>query len=466
MTNAYTADIGAIPPSLPPGPPPRTKGLLSSLRYYSNFIADPFAFISARFDQYGDLYCAPNPDGALYVLRHPDHLREVLLTRADDFSKAHSAFDSLLQVLGDSLLTSDGENWKRQRRMVQPAFTRKRLGGYGEMMVAETEKTKARWQHTSEVDMGLEMVDLTLNIVCRTLFSYQPSNKTDQVASAMKIFNDSLAGANILPKWLPTPNRVRVNRAIGLLDRIIYDIIEQRRAAPESAAQPNDLLQMLATAIDSEGSGDQLSAKEIRDQLMTLFLAGHETTSHALTWTWYLLAQNPTVEQKLHKELDQVLAGRTPGIDDLPALPYTEQVIKEAMRLYPPAYLLARRARCDTEIGGYKVPAGSEVVIWIYMTHHDARWYPNPDAFIPERFEPDAVAQRPKHAYLPFGAGPRSCIGTEFAMLEARLILATLAQSFRPELTSKEPVKTKPRITLAPKTKVKMVLKPRDATRN
>src|SRR3990167_3796162 len=175
MTNTYTATIGTTPP----GPAPRTKGLLSSIRYYSNFIADPFAFINTRFDQYGDIYCAPNPDGALYVLRHPDHLREVLLTRADDFSKTHSAFDSLLQVLGDSLLTSDGENWKRQRRMVQPAFTRKRLGGYGEMMVAETEKTKARWQHTSEVDMGLEMVDLTLNIVCRTLFSYQPSNKTD-----------------------------------------------------------------------------------------------------------------------------------------------------------------------------------------------------------------------------------------------------------------------------------------------
>ncbi len=454
MTNAYTANLDSIPP----GPPPRTKGLLSSIRYYSNFIADPFAFIRARFDQYGDIYCAPNPDGALYVLRHPDHVREVLLTRADDFSKTHSAFDSLTQVLGDALLTSDGENWKRQRRMVQPAFTRKRLGGYGEIMVSESEKIRDRWQHNGEVDMGREMVDLTLNIVCRTLFSYQPDNKTDQVAKAMKLFNGAMGAPNILPAWLPTPNRVRVNRAIALLDNIIYDIIEQRRAAPEATSQPNDLLQMLATAVDSEGGGDQLSARVIGDQLQTLFSAGHETTSHALTWTWYLLAQNPDVEQKLHQELDQVLAGKTPGFDDLPALPYTEQVIKEAMRLYPPAYVLARRARCDTEVGGYKVPAGSELVIWIYMTHHDARWYPEPEAFQPERFEPDAVAQRPKLAYLPLGGGPRSCIGAEFAMLEARLILATLAQAFRPGLVSRQPVVGKPRITLAPKTRVKMVL--------
>ena len=459
MTNACIANTDTFPP----GPPPRNKSLLSSLRYYANFIADPFAFINSRFDQYGDIYCAPNPDGALYVLRHPDHLREVLLTRADDFSKTHSAFATISQVLGDSLLTSDGDNWKRQRRMVQPAFTRKRLAEYGEMMVGETEKTKSRWLHTREVDMGREMVDLTLNIVCQTLFSYQPVNRADQVANAMKTFNDAMAGPNILPSWVPTPNRLRANRALELLDNIIYGIIEQRRAAPNAAAQPNDLLQMLASAVDTEGSGDQLSAREIRDQLMTLFLAGHETTSHALTWTWYLLAQNPRVEQKLHQELDHVLAGKTPGFDDLPALPYTEQVIKEAMRLYPPAYVLARRARCDTEVGGYKVPAGSELVMWIYMTHHDARWYPEPDAFKPERFEPDAIALRPKLSYLPFGGGPRSCIGAEFAMLEARLILATLAQYFQPRLVSRHAIATKPRITLAPKAAVKMILQQRQS---
>ena len=454
MTSAISANLDSIPP----GPPPRTKSLLSSVKYYANFISDPFAFINSRFEQYGDLYCAPNPDGALYVLRHPDHIREVLLTRADDFSKTHSAFNSLKQVLGDALLTSDGEDWKRQRRLVQPAFTRKRMSEYGDMMAEEVDYMKNRWQPGTEVDMGREMVDLTLAIVCRTLFSYQPNNETDQVANAMKVFNDAMAGPSIFPKWLPTPGRMRVTGAIKLLDKIIYDIIAERRAAPDTSAQPNDLLQRLIMAVDSEGNGDQLSDKEIRDQLMTLFLAGHETTSHALTWTWYLLSKNPDVEAKLHRELDQVLAGKTPSYEDLAGLPYTEQVIKEAMRLYPPAYVLARRARCDTEVGGYKVPAGSELVIWIYMTHHDPRWYPEPNKFKPERFEAEAAAKLPKLAYMPFGGGPRSCIGAEFAMVEARLILATLAQYYQPKMVSRQAIDPKPRITLAPKHSVTMRL--------
>lgn len=457
MTNAQVTDMDFFPP----GPPPRVKGLIPSLRYYLNFFTDPIGFIGKRFDEYGDLYCVHNPDGTLYVLRHPDHIREVLLTRADDFSKQHTAFDALNQVLGDSLLTSDGENWKRQRRLVQPAFTRKRLSGYGNIMVSETERIKDRWKANSKVDMGREMVDLTLSIVCRTLFSYQPDDETDQVAKAMQIFNNSLASPNILPEWIPTINRTRVTNAIELLNKIVFDIINQRRESTHKKPEPEDLLQRLLTAVDPENEDSQLSDKEIRDQLMTLFLAGHETTSHALTWTWYLLAQNPQAEEKLHQELDQVLAGRAPSYEDLSSLPYTEQVIKEAMRLYPPAYVLARRARCDTEIGGYPIEAGSELVIWLYMTHHDSRWFPEPETFKPERFEPEATAKLPKQAYMPFGGGPRTCIGGEFAMVEARLILATLAQSFQPTLLSRQQVATKPRITLAPKSKIKMQLKPR-----
>lgn len=457
MTIAQVTDTDFFPP----GPPPRTKGVIPSLRYYFNFINDPIGFIESRFEAYGDIYCVHNPNGELYVIRHPDHIREVLLTRADDFDKKHSSFDSLTQVLGESLLTSDGESWKRQRRMVQPAFTRKRLSGYGKIMADESERIRDRWKPYSKVDMGREMIDLTLSIVCRTLFSYQPSNETDQVAKAMQTFNDALASPNILPEWLPTPNRIRVTRAIDLLNKIIFDIIKERRESTANSPQPEDLLQRLITAVDPENNDHQLSDNEIRDQLMTLFLAGHETTSHALTWTWYLLAQNPRVEEKLHQELDLVLAGRAPSYEDLSSLPYTEQVIKEAMRLYPPAYVLTRRARCSTEVGGYHLPAGSELVIWLYMTHHDARWFPEPEVFKPERFEPEAVAKLPKLAYLPFGGGPRTCIGGEFAMVEARLILATLAQTFRPTLLSQQPVGTKPRITLAPKSAIKMILKPR-----
>ena len=337
---------------LPPGPAPRAKGIIPSLRYYLNFVSDPIGFINERFDQYGDIYCARNADGALFVLRHPEHIQEVLLKRADDFSKTHTAFDSLTQVLGDALLTSDGEDWKRQRRLVQPAFVRKRMADYAELMTAETQQLIHRWQPDQEIDMGLEMVDLTLRIVCSTLFSYQVSHETDQVAKAMQVFNGAMATPNVLPDWVPSLGRNKVTQALTLLDRIIYDMIKERRAATHSDTQPSDLLQRLVTAVDEEGNGDQLSAKEIRDQLMTLFLAGHETTSHALTWCWYLLAKNPEVEAKLHEELDRVLAGRAPTYEDLASLPYTEQVIKEAMRLYPPAYVLPRRARCDTEVVG------------------------------------------------------------------------------------------------------------------
>ncbi|MCG8669440.1 MAG: cytochrome P450 [Pseudomonadales bacterium] len=457
MTVANTLAID----DLPPGPAPRSKGVIPSLRYYLNFVTDPIAFINERFDQYGDIYCARSDEGALFVLRHPEHIQEVLLKRADDFSKTHTAFDSLTQVLGDALLTSDGDNWKRQRRLVQPAFVRKRMAEYAEMMTAETQQLISRWQPNQEIDMGLEMVDLTLRIVCSTLFSYQVSNETDQVAKAMQIFNGAMATPNVLPDWVPSIGRRKVTQALELLDGIIYDMINERRQTADTDSQPNDLLQRLVTAVDAEGNGDQLSAKEIRDQLMTLFLAGHETTSHALTWCWYLLAKNPDVEVKLHEELDRVLEGRAPTYEDLASLPYTEQVIKETMRLYPPAYVLPRRARCDTEVGGYKVPAGSELVIWLYMTHHDKRWYPNPEQFKPERFTPEAVAELPKLAFMPFGAGPRTCIGAEFAMVEARLILAALAQAYRPQLISQKVVQPKPRITLAPKSSVKMVLRSR-----
>jgi cytochrome P450 len=446
--------------TLPPGPPPRPGGILPTLRYYLNFARGPFRFIQQRFDRYGDIYCARNPDGALYVLRHPEHFREVLLTRADDFSKQHTAFESLTRVLGDALLTSDGETWKRQRRLVQPAFTRKQMGAYADMMVTETVAMCDQWRPGTKMDMGREMVNLTLRIVCRTLFSYRIDGQTDKVARAMRTLNDSTASLNLLPEWLPTPKRSRINRAIALLDDIIYGIIEQRQNAGSDEAH-DDLLQRLLTAVDSENPGSRLSPEEIRNQLMTLFLAGHETTSHALTWTWYLLARNPEVEAKLHQELDEVLAGRTPGYEDLANLPYTEQVIKEAMRLYPPAYVLARRARRDTEVAGYEVPEGSELVLWLYMTHHDERWFPEPEAFKPERFDPDAKTDIPRLAWMPFGGGPRTCIGAEFAMVEARLILAILAQRFRPRLVSNEPVEPGPAITLTPKSRVRMRLEAR-----
>ena len=312
--------------------------------------------------------------------------------------------------------------------------------------------------------MSREMMQLTLRVVCRALFGHDVSPRhIDDVGRAMTLFQASLIGLDLLPSWLPSPRRRRLTRALRALDAMTYSVIAERRQRGGQGA--TDLLQRLLDAVDDEGDKGKLTEKELRDQLVTLLLAGHETTSHALTWTLCLLSQNPDVERALHAELDAVLGpqpgGRDPGYDDLAQLPLTEQVFQESMRLYPPVYTIARQAKEDTEIGGYPVPAGSDVMLWLYMTHHDPRFFPEPQAFRPSRFSPEEEARRPKLAYLPFGAGPRACIGKVFAMVEGRLLLATLARRFRFELAPGQRVEAQPRITLVPRYGMKMRLRAR-----
>ena len=445
----------ALPLSLPPGPPPR-DGLVSNARYFAGFLLDPIGFVGRRFERYGDVYYAPSGGTGLYVVRHPDHLREVLVTRASSFHKTHSAFERLSLVLGEGLLTTDGDTWKRQRRMVQPAFASARLAGYAKVMVEEASRAAGAWQGGDVRDMSREMMELTLRVVSRTLFGHDVSAQhIADVGHAMRLFQGSLSRPDVVPSWLPSPQRRKLKAALDALDAMTYGILAARRSRP---AREPDLLQMLVDAVDDEGDGGRLSEKELRDQLVTLFLAGHETTSHALTWTLYLLSQNPRAERALHDELDQVLGDRDPTYEDLARLPYAEQVIHESMRLYPPVYSVARKAHEDTSIGPYPVKAGSEVILWIYMTHRDPRFYPEPDAFRPERFTPEEEARRPRLSHLPFGAGPRACIGKVFAMVEARLLLATLARRWRLELAPGQRVAAQPRITLVPKHGMKMRL--------
>jgi cytochrome P450 len=349
-------------------------------------------------------------------------------------------------VLGQGLLTTEGDTWKRQRRMVQPAFTKARLRGYAEAMTAETERTMAGWRDGAPLDLSREMVELTLHVVTRTLFDHVAEEETDSVASAMREFNALMGRPAITPAWIPTPARRRMQRSLRALDEHLQQVV----AARQPGADRNDLLQSLVDAVDEEGDGKRMTRQELRDQLVTLYLAGHETTSHALSWTWLLLGQNREARTRLHAELDRVLGGRTPTYDDLADLPYCEWVLLESMRLYPPAFVVARRADVDTEIGEYEVPAGSEVVVWIYHTHRDPRWYEAPRSFQPERHAPEVVAQRPKLAYLPFGAGPRACIGSHFSLLEARLVLATIAQRWTFEIDASHRVRPKPGVTLAP----------------
>lgn len=428
----------------PPGPPPRSNGV-GSLLFYARFALDPIGFVGERFRRYGDLYCATTDGVPLFVVKHPDHIAQVLLG-AGKFGKGHSAFDRLAHVLGNGLLTSDGDEWKRQRRMIQPAFTKKKLQGYAAIMTDESERAAAGWKDGEVRDISREMVELTLGVVTRTLFDHDAADETDDVAGAMRELNAYMGRPDLVPAWFPSPTRTRLRRAIAQLDGIIDGLVRARR--PGEAR--GDLLQSLVDAIDVEGNGARLTPKELRDQLVTLYLAGHETTSHALTWTWSLLSRNPEARERLHDELARVLAGRAPTWDDLPDLPYTEQVVLEAMRLYPPAFVVARKAETDAEIGGYDVPAGTEVVVWIFHTHRDARWYPSPLAFRPERHGADAIATRPKLAYLPFGAGPRACIGAQFSLLEARLVLATLAQQFVLDVVPGHRIAMKPGVTLMP----------------
>lgn len=422
---------------------------------YARMARNPLGFVGDRFERYGDLYYAPGPDGDLYVLRHPDHLREVLVTRASDYRKEHTAFARLSVVLGDGLLTTDGDVWRRQRRLVQPAFSRERLAEYAQAMTDEAMRTLDSWQPATRVNMSREMMELTLRIVGRTLFSHDVAGDADAVARAMTTFQDSVLRPDVLPRWVPSPARRRLARSVADLDHIILTMVRERR---EGNARKPDLLQRLVDARDEDQGDAPLTDREVRDQLVTLFLAGHETTSHALSWAWHLLALNPREEARLHGELDRVLGGRPATFEDLPALTYTGWVVRETMRLYPPVYVLARRAAHDTIIGDFAVQAGAEVVCWLWHTHRDPRWWPDPERFRPERFHPDEESNRPRLAWVPFGAGPRTCIGKHFALQEAQLLLATLAQRYAPRHVPGAPVRPLPRVTLRPKGGLPMML--------
>jgi cytochrome P450 len=439
---------------LPPGPKPR-KTAIDKVKFFASFFRDPLGFVGNRFDTYGDVYFVPDDAEGLFVFRHPDHVRELLSAQASKFKKQHSAFDQLGLVLGEGLLTTDGDVWKRQRRLVQPGFSKTKLARYGGAMVDETLQMMRDLE--GEKDMSRELMELTLRAVSRTLFGHDARTDVTVVGRSMQSLQTSLATSEVLPIWLPIPGRGSVKSAIRDLDEVVYGLIHRRQAELARGAEArDDLLDALLAAVDTEGKGDKLTDREIRDQLMTLFLAGHETTSHALTWTLYLLSQNPGARERLIEETRSVLAGRPPTIEDLPKLPFAEQVVKEALRLYPPAYILARKASDDAEIGGYKLVKGTEAVVWVYFTQRDPRWFEDPHAFVPERFSPERESSIHPFAFVPFGAGPRACIGKAFAMLEAHLMLVTLCQRFRFELVSGHPVVPQPRITMHPKHGMRM----------
>ena len=397
---------------------------------------------------------------ACFVNR-PDYIESVLVTQNNNFVKSKD-YRAMRRVLGNGLLLSEGEFWRRQRKLIQPAFHQERIAAYADIMTGYTQRMLAGWSDGQTLDIHGAMMHLTLGIVAKTLFDADVSHEAEDVDAALAVLMGKFlrqAGlALLLPRWVPLPTSQLLKRAVGRLDKVIYGIIEQRRA---SGQMSGDLLSVFLQVQDDEGIG--MTDRQLHDEIMTLFLAGHETTANVLSWTWFLLGQNPEVEEKLIEELGRALRGRSPTPADLPRLIYTDMVLRESIRLYPPVWVIGRRALEPFRLGEHELPAETNVLISQLILHRDARYFPEPDRFDPDRWRPNdpRSVSLPRFAYLPFGGGPRVCIGAGFAMMEAVLLLATIAQKFQIQIASGQKVKTQQSVTLRPKNGIQVKLKMR-----
>jgi len=401
-----------------------------------------------------------------YLLYHPDYVKYVLHDHHRNYNKQSPLLNSARPLFGNGLFTNNGESWLHQRRLMQPAFHHKRLEHFGTIMTDATLAMLQRWQDAGSqpLDIPQEMTRLTLRIAGLTLFNLDLSNDVDLVGHTFTTILPQLTKYFFVPfppLWVPTPGNRRVQAGLETLNQVVYDIISQRRKhLTDSCMETGDLLSMLLAARDEE-TGEGMNDQQARDEVMTLLLAGHETISATLTWIWYLLSQHPEVEQRLHDEVDRVLGGQPPTVDRLDDLPYTRQAIQEAMRLYPPAFFVIRHTIADDEIGGYPVPANSLVLLMSHAVHRHPAFWEEPERFDPERFTPERSAGRPRFAYFPFGGGPRICLGKSFAMMEAQLVLATVAQRYCLRLVPSHPVELQVSLTTHPRHGLPMTLHPR-----
>ncbi len=389
-----------------------------------------------------------------HLLSHPDQVKHVLVDHHERYNKQTRGFEKLRLVMGNGLVTSEGSFWLRQRRIAQPAFHKKRLEQFATVMVRAAEELAVEWERAAErdleIDIATDMMQLTLRIVAETLLgkglSIDPNVVDGALSHLVDDANQRIASLFDMPLNVPTPRNLAFRRSVDTLDRIVYDVIEARRREGPS----DDLVSMLLEAVDEE-TGERMTDAQLRDEVMTFFLAGHETTAVALSWTFYLLGRSPEHTRTLHDELDEILDGRAPTFADTSKLVFTSMTINEAMRLYPPAWIISRCAEQDDVIDGYFIPKGTFVFVSPWVTHRHPHLWEMPDAYDPRRFAPAREESRPRFAFFPFGGGPRLCIGRGFALAEAQLVLATLAQRFRIELLAPRDVAPDPLITLRPK---------------
>ena len=419
------------------------------------FRADPLGFVARAAHEHGDVVRYTMGGRHVYLLVHPERIKELLVTRQHDFVKGRG-LEWAKRFLGEGLLTSEGELHTRQRRLSQPAFHTKRLPGYARAMTEHALDRRQRWKDGETLDLHAEMMALTLAIAGKTLFDADVEGEAAEIGASLatlmgQFSRFSLPYGALLEK-LPLRSNREQARARERLDATIYRIIAERR---RDSRDRGDLLSMLMAARD-EQDGAGMSDKQLRDEAITLFLAGHETTANMLAWTFHCLAQNQAAERRLHEELERALAGRIPELQDLPALAFVERVLAETMRLYPPAWILGRRALREVELGGYRIPKDAYVLASPYATQRDPRFFPDPLRFDPDRFTPEAKAARHKFAYFPFGGGARQCIGEGFAWMEGTLLLAVLAQRFRLRPAPDARVVPQPLITLRPRYGMKM----------
>jgi cytochrome P450 len=419
------------------------------------YLRDPVGFYDRCGAYESDVvaYSVGGTDG--YMLKHPADVERVLVTDASKFRRAAVIRDALGQLAAGGLFLADGETWERERTALQPAFYRERIETYAAMMVQYADDRADRWAGTDHVTVTAEMRSLTLEILAKTLLDVDIRGRESAIGDAAEAISDRFDTGRVstfLPLWVPTPTNVRARRAIGEFDETIEALVADRRGSDDP---PEDLLSMLLAVEFDDGTG--LDEGAVRDHLFTFLFAGHETTALTLSYTLFLLANNPDRQRRLHQELEEVLDG-TPTAGDLVGLEYLDGVVDEALRLYPPAYVVFREPTRDVRIRGFQLSAGTTLSLPQWVVHRDDRWYADPDAFRPERWTDEFRQDLPDYAYFPFGGGPRHCIGMRFALVEAKLVLATLARRFRFECGTEPPLELAMGITLQPEDPIGVAL--------
>src|SRR5450631_1333732 len=460
-----TAARNSVPKSNVSGPaayryPPGLERNLLWFAFRKLRPANPILLFQQLAEKYGDIAHYKIGWHHIVFLNHPDYIREILVVQNENFIKERTVQRTKM-LLGEGMITAEGAQHRTQRQVAQPAFHRQRIPEYASLIVQEASRARDRWRDGEQRDIAIDMMHLTLNVVAQTLFATDLRDEVDELASAINRIMGLYNFLVMLPaaEWLVyvrPPGLAAFVRARKRVDAVVYRMIAAHRKGSSHGGSLLDL--MLAASPDQSPASEQ----SLRDQVITIFLAGYETVANALSWTWYLLSQNPDCERRFHDEIDRELQGRLPMFDDIPRLRYTEMVLAESMRLYPPAWAMGRYARSDFQLGDFSLPAKTTVLMSQFITHRDARFFSDPLCFDPERFTPEAKLRRTKLTYLPFGAGVRQCIGESFAWMAGVLLLATIAQKWRLKLVPGPRVEPEPLITLRPKYGIRMQVEARE----